>query len=166
MSRTPKGSEWLPVAQAKVAESTSVHEMRLAQSMLLPLLGLSLSETARALGQSVPTVSRLRRDFIVLQGGTPLPRNQWGGRRHAYWSPEEEQAFLKPFLEEAEKGGILIVPPLHRALEERLGRTVPPSTVYRMVHRHGWRKVAPDKRHIKGDPEIQETFKKNASPKS
>ena len=160
MSRAASGSEWLFMAQARVAEATSVYEMRLAQSMLLPLLGFSLSETAQALGQSVPTVSRLRRDFLARQGGDSLPRNQWGGRRHAYWSPEEEQAFLKPFLEEAEKGGILVVPPLHRALEEQLGRTVPPSTVYRMLHRHGWRKVAPDKRHIKGDTEVQETFKK------
>ena len=166
MSRTPSGSEWLSMAQSKVAEATSIHEMRLAQSLLLPLLGLSLVETAQALGQSVPTVSRLRRDFIALQEGAPLPRKRWGGRRHSYWSPEEEQAFLTPFLEEAEKGGILVVPPLHRALEEKLGRKVPPSTVYRMLHRHGWRKVAPDKRHIKGDPEVQEAFKKNASPKS
>lgn len=166
MSRTPSGSEWLSVAQTKVAGATSVHEMRLAQSMLLPLLGLSLSETAQALGQSVPTVSRLRRDFLARQGGEPLPRKRWGGRRHAYWSPEEEQAFLRPFLEAAEKGGILVVPPLHRALEAKLGQTVPPSTVYRMLHRHGWRKVAPDKRHLQGDPEVQETFKKNVSPTS
>ena len=111
--------------------------MRLPQSTLLPLLGLSLSETARAMGQSVPTVSRLRRDSTVLQGGGPLPRNKWGGLHHAYWSPEEEEGFLKPFLEEAERGGILVAPPLHQSLEAKLGR-----------------KVAPDKRHIKGDPEM------------
>lgn len=166
MSRTPSGSEWLSVAQAKLAEADTVYEMRLAQSMLLPLLGLSLKETAQALGQSVPTVSRLRRDFIQLQSGSSLPREQWGGRRHAYWSREEEAVFLAPFLDAAEKGGILVVPPIHRALEEKLGRPVPPSTVYRMLHRHGWRKIAPDKRHIKGDPETQGDFKKNASPKS
>ena len=166
MGRTPSGSEWLSLAQSKVAEATSVYEMRQAQSILLPLMGLSLIETAQALGQSVPTVSRLRRDFIALKEGASLPRKRWGGRRHAYWSPEEEQAFLAPFLEEAGKGGILVVPPIHRALEEKLGQKVPPSTVYRMLHRHGWRKVAPDKRHIKGDPEVQEAFKKNASPKS
>ncbi|MHB1953997.1 MAG: helix-turn-helix domain-containing protein [Sulfobacillus sp.] len=51
-------------------------------------------------------------------------------------------------------------------MEEKLGRPVPPSTVYLMLHLHGWRKIAPDKRHIKRDPETQGDKKKNASPKS
>ncbi|MHB1927203.1 MAG: winged helix-turn-helix domain-containing protein [Leptospirillum sp.] len=90
--------------------------------------------------QSVPTFSRLPRE-------SSLPREQWGGRRHSDWSREEEASFLAPFLDEAKKGGILVVPAILRALEEKLGRPVPPSTVYRMLHRHGWRrKTAPDKR--------------------
>jgi hypothetical protein len=38
------------------------------------------------------------------------------------------------------------------------------SVVYRMLARHGWRKVAPDTRHPKSDPVAQEDWKKN-SPK-
>lgn len=39
MSRTPSGSEWLSVAQAKLLEADMVFKMRLTQSMILPLLG-------------------------------------------------------------------------------------------------------------------------------
>jgi hypothetical protein len=33
--------------------------------------------------------------------------------------------------------------------------------VYRLLARHGWRKVAPDTRHPKSDPAEQERWKKN-----
>jgi len=69
---------------------------------------------------------------------------------------------LGPFLDEAKKGGILIVSPIKSAYEQTVGREVPDSTVYRMLARHGWRKLAPDKRHPKTDPLAQEAFKKNS----
>jgi transposase len=50
------------------------------------------------------------------------------------------------------------------ALAQELGRPVAASVVYRMLARHGWRKVAPDTRHPKSDPLAQEEWKKN-SPK-
>jgi hypothetical protein len=38
------------------------------------------------------------------------------------------------------------------------------STTYRLLARHGWRKVQPDTKHPKSDPAAQDEFKKN-SPK-
>ncbi len=58
-----------------------------------------------------------------------------------------------------------MVSPLRAALAERLGRRkVAPSVVYRLLARHGWRKVAPDTKHPKSDPVVQAEWKKN-SPK-
>jgi hypothetical protein len=37
---------------------------------------------------------------------------------------------------------------------------VPKSTVYRMLARHGWRKLAPRPRHRKADAVRQQAFKK------
>ena len=37
--------------------------------------------------------------------------------------------------------------------------------VYRLLERHGWRKVAPDTRHPKAQPSVQDEWKKNASRK-
>jgi transposase len=79
-------------------------------------------------------------------------------------SVEQEAAFLAPFLERAKVGGILVVAPIQTAYEKALGRKVPESTVYRLLARHGWRKIAPRPRHPKADPERQEAWKKN-SPK-
>ena len=43
-------------------------------------------------------------------------------------------------------------------------RPVAASVLWRLLARHGWRKVAPDTRHPKSDPLAQEAWKKN-SPK-
>jgi transposase len=79
-------------------------------------------------------------------------------------SVEQERALLAPFFEQAKAGGILVAAPLKAAYEQALGRKVPNSTVYRLLARHGWRKIAPRPRHPKADPERQAGWKKN-SPK-
>ena len=46
-------------------------------------------------------------------------------------------------------------------IEAKLGKPLALSTIYAMLARHGWRKVAPDKIHPKSDPDAQEDWKKN-----
>jgi transposase len=75
-------------------------------------------------------------------------------------SLEQERQFLAPWLEQAGQGQMLVVSPIRAALAQRLGRKVAASVVYRLLARHGWRKVAPDTRHPKSDPEAQEQWKK------
>ena len=75
-------------------------------------------------------------------------------------SVEEEREFLEPWAESAADGGMLIVAPLRAALAQRLGRPITHSAVYRLLARHGWRKVAPDTRHLESDPLTQEQWKK------
>jgi len=77
-------------------------------------------------------------------------------------SVEEEKAFLAPFLEKVATGGILVVGEIKRALDEHLGRETALSSTYNLLHRHGWRKRAPDKRHYKADVKAQEEWKKNS----
>ncbi len=82
---------------------------------------------------------------------------------------DEEQAFLGPFFEKAAAGGIFVVSEIRQALEARLERTVALASVYNLLHRHGWRKIAPDKRHPRADAQAQEEWKKNSpncSPRS
>ena len=81
-----------------------------------------------------------------------------------YKRQEQEAELLKPFFETASKGGILVVGNIKPKLEAALGREMGLSTVYKLLHRHNWRKLAPDKRHPQSDPAAQEEFKKN-SPK-
>ena len=57
-----------------------------------------------------------------------------------------------------QEDGVLTVLPIHAALVEKLGRPVPLSTTYRLLARHGWRKVAPDTKHPKSNKDDQDDF--------
>ena len=59
---------------------------------------------------------------------------------------ERGAELLAPFLEQAKTGGILVVGPIKRALEMALWREMALTTVYNVLHRHGWRNLALDKR--------------------
>jgi hypothetical protein len=48
------------------------------------------------------------------------------------------------------------------ALDKRLGRKVALASAYNLLHRHNWRKLAPDKRHPQSDPVAQQEWKKNS----
>ena len=78
-------------------------------------------------------------------------------------NPEEEAAFLAPFIEKAKSGGMLVVVEIKRALDARLGRKTALASTYNLLHRHGWRKLAPDKRHPKADVAAQDDWKKNST---
>ena len=81
-------------------------------------------------------------------------------------SAQEEREFLAPFLEQAATGGVLVVGQIKAALDKRLGRKVALASAYNLLHRHNWRKLAPDKRHPQSDPLAQEEWKKNSPKRS
>ena len=86
--------------------------------------------------------------------------------RSPNFSHEREAELLKPFLESASHGGILVVGQIKPQLEAVLGRTMALSSVYKLLHRHNWRKLAPDKRHPQSDPVAQNDWKKNSTKRS
>ena len=152
-------------AHMTAATSTSVEALRQCQAVLLPaLFGATLEQTAHVLGVGRATVARLQAAFRTHGSALPPAARNWGGRRQSLLTPEEERAFLKPWLARAATGNLVVVSPIRAALAQRLGQPVKPSVVYRLLARHGWRKVAPDTRHPKSNPEVQAAWKKN-SPK-
>ena len=151
-------------AQKAVVQASSLKELRAAQAVLLPaIMGTTLTQTAALIGVGRATVARLQADFRQAKKTTVAPAKQrnWGGRRNALLTIEEEQEFLAPWLEQARTGRVLVVSPLRAALGQRLGKRVKASVLYRLLARHGWRKVAPDTRHPKSDPQVQDEWKKN-----
>ena len=148
-----------------VAETSDIRQLKAAQAVLLPAItGTTLEQTASLLGVGRASVHRLQQQFRHSLQAPSRPRKKWGGRRRALLSWEEEEAFLTPWVAQARQAGVLVVSPLRAALAEKLGRKIAPSVVYRLLARHGWRKVAPDTRHPKSDPAAQAEWKKN-SPK-
>jgi len=167
MARPARGAEVLEMAQEMILRAKSIDELRQAQAVVLPLAhGLSLEQTAKAIGRSVAWTCRLRNRFLAGETVGDGQRQRPGGRRRENLSLERECEVLAPFLERAREGGILVVPQIRAELEAALGRRMALSSVYNLLHRHGWRKLAPDKRHPQSDPDAQEAWKENSPKRS
>ena len=85
-----------------------------------------------------------------------------GGRYHQNMTPEEESKLLEDFKEESKSGKLVVAGKIKLAYEKKVGKEVAESTIYRMLHRHGFRKIIPYKRHPKSNQEEQEAFKKTS----
>lgn len=167
MARPFRGAEVLEMAQEMIRRAKSVDELRQAQAVVLPLAyGLSLEQTAQAVGLSVVWTCRLRNRFLAGETVGDGQRQRPGGRRRQIMSAERETQVLAPFLERARSGGVLVVPQIKAELEAAVGRPMALSSVYKLLHRHNWRKLAPDKRHPQSDPVAQEEWKKNSPKRS
>lgn len=116
-------------------------------------------EIARHCGVSKATVHAVISRYNRL-GVAAIETPGKGGRRRQYLTLEEEKEFLAPFFAQAERGEIAAVEEIWRAFEQHIGHEVDDSTIYRLLHRHGWRKLTPRPRHPKSDLETQEQFKK------
>ncbi len=166
MSRPASGDdEVLMNARQAIASARTVEQLRQAQAVVLPLdYGLSLADTAQVIGVSPGWACQLRRRFMHGQVAGAPGAPTAGGRKRQNMSLQEEREFLAPFLEQAATGGVLVVGQIKAALDKRLGREVALASAYNLLHRHDWRKLAPDKRHPQSDPLAQEEWKQN-SPK-
>jgi transposase len=121
-------------------------------------------EIARAVGCHVDTVRLAQRGFIA-KGMEAISGGKKGGRRRQLMALEEEKAFLGGFIKAAGDASLLVASEIKAALEKKLGRKVHKATVYRMLDRHGWRKVVPRPSHPKQDKEAAEAFKKGGTQK-
>lgn len=147
----------------RLKQASSHSEYQRIQCVLIrATLGSSAAQIAQLLGWSTATVHVMHSRW-AREGEGLFDIRARGGRRHQYLDVEQERALLAPFVQRAEDGGMLKVGEIRKAYEERTGRLVAPSTVYRLLDRHGWRKVVPRPRHPKADVAAQAAFKKTSS---
>ena len=167
MGRRPDLSAELVDAAREVAKKTKdARELRQAMSVVLSgVMGMTLLRVGELIGRSRASVARFQSEFRAWFCGRQDKERKWGGRRRAYLTFEEEKEFLSGFFEDASRGGILVVSEIRTALEKKLGHKVVETTVYRMLARHGWRKIVPRRRHPKANEAAQEGFKKNSKQK-
>jgi hypothetical protein len=126
-------------ARLLLKHAATAAELRAAQSVLFVSdYGLSLRQTADMVGCSVPTVGRLRRWLKTTPPGEQALHAHWGGRRRQNFSFAEEKRFLNTFENQLRDGQAIAVKSIWRAYETMLGRSVPDSTIYRLLQRHGW----------------------------
>ena len=147
----------------RLKKAYSLEEYRRIQCVLIrATLGSRAKEIASLLGWSVVTVHIFQSRWMR-EGDTVFDVGERGGRRHESLSEDEEKVFLEPFVERAKGETLVTGQEIRRAYEERIGRPVAASTVYRLLARHGWRKGVPRPRHPKADPVAPTAFKKNSA---
>ena len=163
MARKAGGADQLATARELLRTAKTADELRAAQAVVLPLeLGLSLAQTAKAIGRSVGATCNLRTRYCkVARHEREAPRPKRALRNRANTTLEREAQILDDVLSEAMHGGVVIVPPLKEKIEKRLGKKVALSTIYRMLARNGWRKLAPDTAHPQGNAAARDDWKKN-----
>ena len=76
----------------------------------------------------------------------------------------EEAEILKPFEVAAAEGKVLTVAEINQAFEERLERKLPHNYVYRVLRRHGWRKIMPRSKHPKAASKEEQSSQKKLKP--
>ena len=117
-------------------------------------------DIARHTGVSVATVHKVISSYNRL-GVAAVETPGKGGRRHEYLTLEEERELLKPFFELAKKGEITTAAHIKQVFEKRVGHEVDETTIYRLLERHEWRKLAPRPFHPQADKEEQRLFQQN-----
>jgi transposase len=117
------------------------------QMVLLRESGMAQPAIAAAMGVSLSTVNRAHMAYD--DGGIKALKPKLnGGRKHENMTLAEEKALLARFAK--------------AAYEKAIGHPTSDSTVYNLLHRHGWRKLMPRPFHPKRDFAAQNAFKKTA----
>ena len=148
----------------KLKEADSHSQYQRIQCVLIrATLGSTAAQIAQLLGWSTATVHVMHSRWAK-EGDAIFELRGRGGRRHQNLSAEQEAQVLAPFIERAAAGGMLKVAEIQQAYEQQVGKPVAPSTIYRLLDRHGWRKLVPRPRHPKADVAAQAAFKKTAPP--
>ena len=127
--------------------------------LLLHAEGKKRKEIAAKTGYKEQYVSELVREYCKV-GLAEFARKQYKGN-HRNMSLTEEKAFLEPYKEAAEAGQIVEASEIEAAYKEIVGHSISSGQIYRLLHRHGWRKVMPRSKHPnKASEEAIEASKK------
>ena len=147
MGRKPHISHFISnIAKDIVQTANDAHELRKAQSILLPaLFSLDLVATGIVIGRSKASVCRLQAEFRAQCAGTHIAPKKRGGRKRQNMSFEQEAQLLEPFFQKARKGNPFVVADIRKAYQTATGKKVPASTIYRILARHGWRPLRVDR---------------------
>lgn len=99
---------------------------------------------------------------IFSNQGTQGLMNKPKGGNHRNMTFEQEEEFLKQFEERAKKGELLSTNEIKEAYIESVGHSIGHEQIYRVLKRHGYRKIMPRSRHPKkaSDEEIEQSKKK------
>lgn len=149
--------------KALLREARSVADQRRIQAVLMRTLDASPPERiAEVTGLSVATVRVIHSRFLREGEASLVGRPGRGGRRHTLLSAEQVRSLLERHAATAARGEVIEAGAMRRDYEALVGHPVAASTVYRLLARAGWRKLAPRPSHPRKDPQSEAAFKKTS----
>jgi len=135
--------------KTEIEEARKVNKDKKVEARLKVLLmradGKPASKISEATGYHAAYVSGLVSKYVN-NGIEAITGKHYGGNRRNM-SCEEEAAILKPFLEKSREGHVLVVSEIEAAYEKAVGHSISSGQIYRVLNRHGWRKVMPRSQH-------------------
>ena len=146
------------IEQARKENKDKRAEARL-KVLQLRAEGQKAKEVAAATGFHAAYVTQLVAKYRD-HGLEAISGNHYGGN-HRNMSVEKEAEILAPFQVQAEKGEIVEVKEIAEAYQSTVAHSVSKAQIYRVLHRHGWRKVMPRSKHPKKASEEEIESSKN-----
>ena len=134
------------IEQARKENKDKRAEARL-KALELRAKGGKAKDVAKARGFHPAYVTQLVAKYRD-HGLEAISGNHYGGN-HRNISVEEETNILAPFKEQAEKGEIVEVKEIAQAYQNAVDHPVSKGQIYRVLHRHEWRKIMPLSKHPK-----------------
>ena len=117
------------------------------------------SKIAKHTATSLRTVHQVIADYNRVGACAIHPRAKLAKSPRSYLSFEQEAVFLETFNASAVSAELTTTQAIQSAFERKVGTQVAPSTIYRLLERHGWRKLAPRPHHPERDKAAQAAFK-------
>ena len=146
------------IEKARKTNRDNQTEKRL-QVLAMRCEGKTQEEILRVTGFHRSHICKLIKKYFE-EGLESVSQKHYAGNRRNM-SIEEERAFLEPYRERAKQGQMLDVREMATAYEEKVGHRIGKSQIYRVLQRHGWRKVMPRSKHPKkADEEVIAASKK------
>jgi transposase len=135
--------------KAEIEEARKANKDKKVEARLKVLLmradGKPASKISEVTGYHAAYVSGIVSNYVN-NGIEAITGKHFGGNRRNM-SYEEEAAILKPFLEKSGKGQMVVVSEIEAAYKKAVGHSISSGQIYRVLHRHGWRKVMPRSQH-------------------
>lgn len=125
--------------------------------------GRTVPDVAGIVGRSEQGIRTHKRRYLTDGDQYVCARvSPQGGRRNEVMTLAEESALMSGLIESAKDGQVVTAHQVKAAIEKQVGRPVGTKTVYRLMHRQGWRKVVPRPTHPDGDPAARRAFEETS----
>jgi transposase len=140
-------------------KSNAVNAYRRLQVLDLYMRGRSNADIADISGYSEQGITKLVTRFV--NNGIDAIINDKRTSNNRRMTHEEEVIFLEQFVEEAIAGQVLTVEKILLKFVETTGKESNTETIYKLLKRHGWRKLCPRPMHpnTASDEEIEASKK-------